>query len=97
MIRTVISDKLVLVAADNIESAELGGEMVLLDVSAGEYYGLNELGSLIMTHLKEPLSVAEVKERIQSTFDVEKEQLEEDLNAFLEEMIKYKLIKIEDS
>ena len=96
MTRTVISDDMVVIASENIAYAELDGESVLLDVNAGQYYGLNHLGSIIMNQIKEPTSVKVLKERILEDFDVDIKLMEADLYAFLEEMIKYNLVKTQE-
>ena len=94
MTRTVFFDEAILVASEHVAFAELEGEAVLLDVSAGQYYGLNELGAVIMSHLKEPISLDALRARILAQFNVEQAQLDADLVAFLEEMVKYKLVQV---
>ena len=97
MTETVISDDIVMEAVEHIEIAELDGEAVLLDVRAGEYYGLNQLGSVIMNHLRDPISVTQLKEAILEEYEVGKDTLEVDLQAFLSTMLSHNLVEIKSN
>lgn len=97
MTETEISDDIVMEVVEHIEIAELDGEAVLLDVKAGEYYGLNQLGSVIMGHLKDPMSVTQLKEAILQEFEVGNDQLDVDLQAFLSAMLDHNLLEIKSN
>lgn len=82
------------VAAESLSVADLGGESVILDSQSGKYYGLNEVGSLVLELAQRPITVLEITESIQRQYDAPPHTVEEDVNAFLNEMISAELIKV---
>ena len=92
----VMSGNTIIVVAEGLASADLDGEAVLLDIDAGTYYGLNEVGARIMKLVKEPKSVDYLIDTMLQEYEVEAKQLERDLTAFLQEMADRQLIRIEN-
>ena len=91
--RTIIEDTFV-VAADNLASADLDGEAILLNINTGYYYGLNEVGARIMDLMQEPTSLAAIMDRLLEEYEVETAHLERDLMTFLQEMEDRQLIRV---
>ena len=56
----MITEDVIIAAAKGIETADLEGEAVLLDINTGLYYGLSSVGARIMTMLKEPVRVSSI-------------------------------------
>ena len=84
----------ILVAAEGLATADLDEEAVVLDVNSGIYYGLNEIGARVMDLLKEPISLGDIMNTMLEEYEVEREQLEHDLTAFLQVMKDQQLIGI---
>ena len=57
--------------AASVFTREFDGELVVLDLAGGEYYGLNEVGAKIWQHLVEGKSVEQVAVEIASEFEVD--------------------------
>ncbi len=81
------------VMADNLTAAELGGEAILLDVKSGNYFGLNEVGVFILELIKQPRSVSYVVEKMLEEYDATKEQVTADALAFLNQLREQGLIR----
>lgn len=81
-------------AVEGISYAELDGEAVLLDVNSGQYFGLNEVGASILDLVQTPITLGQMKEQILKEFEVDNEQLLDDITAFLEEMTESQLIRV---
>ena len=81
------------VIADGLESANLDGETVLLDINSGHYFGLNEVGSRIVQLASSPITVSEIVKTMLSEYDVEAERLERDVSSFIGQMVDRKLIR----
>jgi len=81
-----ISPATVLVAARDQVSTELEGEAVILGLADGVYYGLDGVGALVWERLREPRSVAELRDAVTAAFDVDRETAERDLLALLREL-----------
>jgi hypothetical protein len=62
----------------------LNGEVALLDLDKGLYFGLQGVGAHIWNALQEPLSVGEIISMVLSHFDVTPEICRADVLKFLE-------------
>jgi len=82
------------VAAESLSVADLGGESVVLDSQSGKYYGLNEVGALVLELAQRPVTVAEITDSIQRQYDAPPDRIAEDVNVFLKDMISAELIKV---
>lgn len=72
----------------------VGGEMVVLDVDRGLYYGLNEVGTLAWTLWVEGLTLGEAEARLSETYEVDAETLRADLLRLLKDLIANGLIDV---
>lgn len=90
----MITEDTVVVAATGIESADLDGEAVLLDVNSGLYYGLSGVGAKIMDLIKELMTVRSLIEALLEEYDVNPERLHRDVISFLADMEDRQLIRI---
>ena len=61
----------VVVTRPGVLSADVNGEVVLLDASSGTYYGLNEVGARVWTLLGEKMSLGDVRDRLVQEFEVD--------------------------
>ena len=89
-----IDERTVLEAAEHVTVADLGGEAVVLDGIAGEYFGLNEVGAQVLALAEQSATVGDVLDRLFESYDVDPDQLRDDLFAFLGEMRKRRLIRV---
>lgn len=84
----------IVVAAKEQVSADLGGEMAILNLHNGVYYGLNEVGTRVWELIQEPIVIGQVRNVIWAEYDVEPEQCARDVLALLEEMMAEALIEV---
>ena len=63
---------------------ELDGEVVLLGLKTGQYYGLNKVGARIWTLTDQGLSIPEIMSALRERYAVSEERLAVDVVAFLE-------------
>ncbi|MCI0440307.1 MAG: PqqD family peptide modification chaperone [Chloroflexi bacterium] len=75
-------------------SADLGDEVVILNVSKGVYYGLENVGYLIWKLIERRHTVGEIALAIVSEFDVDFEQCKRDVIELLKELEREGLIEI---
>jgi hypothetical protein len=90
-----VSEQSTVVAAKDQVSSNLGGEVVILNLSAGMYYGLDEVGARIWELLQESRTVSEIQETISTEYDVERSRIDHDVVAFLQRLSDEKLIEIQ--
>ena len=93
----ITRDTTVVAAPQRQLSTTLAGEVVILDVEKGEYFGLANVGSLIWNMLQTPRRVSDIVDRIVSEYDVRRGTAEEDLQALLADLAARGLIEVDDS
>ena len=80
----------------NLVFAHMGDEVVMMSDDQSDYLGLNGVASKIWTMLENPLTVQELCEGLQTEFDVGREQCEQDVVIFLDDMKQRGLIRVLD-
>lgn len=79
--------------SDDVVAREVGGEMVLLDLNSGQYFGLDSVGGRIWEMLSErPHTLKELCDLIEAEFDAPRERIEADLMALANELRDQELI-----
>ncbi|HEX9763771.1 MAG TPA: PqqD family protein [Candidatus Acidoferrales bacterium] len=82
--------------ARDVVFRELGGEMVLLNLKSGVYYGLNESGTQMWTLLVELKDPGRVVEALEREYAASRDQLEGDLRELLGTLRAKGLIELDD-
>jgi hypothetical protein len=72
----------------------LGEDMVILSLSDGVYYGLNEVGQDIWAMLENPVKVRDICTKVMELYDVPEPVCEHDVHALLEQLAERRLIVI---
>lgn len=83
-----------LVRKNDIETAEMGDEIGMLNVETGKYYILNGIGSDIWDVLETEMTFAELVDRLLTIYDVDRKLCEQDTMTFLKELVDNALIQI---
>jgi hypothetical protein len=86
-IPVTLDPELLLQVARDVHSRKFGEELVLLDLTRGEYFSLDELGARIWEELAAGHRIGEVVERLAPQYDVERERFQVDLLALVEELL----------
>jgi hypothetical protein len=92
-----ISEVTVVVAGRDQFSCPLGDSIVLLDLKAGLYFSLDNVGARVWQLLQQPRTVAEVRQTIVDEFDVSPDRCERDLAVLLQDLAERNLIEIRDA
>ena len=88
-------DTRVAAAAQRQLSTTLAGEVVILDVDEGVYFGLADVGTLIWKLLQTPRRVSEIVDCIVSEYDVTRQVAETDVVALLTDLAERGLVDVE--
>ncbi len=82
-----------------VHSADIHGEMVLMNLEKGRYYGLDDIGSDIFRRLREPVLVSALCKDLAREYRAEAAAVEHDVLELLESMLEQGLVIIapEDS
>lgn len=81
-------------ASEDVVAREVAGEMVLLDLESGLYFGLDRVGSRVWQRLSDGgASVADLADVIEAEFDAPREVIEQDLARLLDQLAGKSLIR----
>ncbi|MCP4203714.1 MAG: PqqD family protein [bacterium] len=76
---------------------DLDGESVLLHLGSGQYFGLDEVGTLIWNSLSEGCSLDEIERRILTEYDVSAQEAKADVRRLVDELTQSGLLEVKDS
>jgi hypothetical protein len=74
------------------QTRRFGGELVVLDLTSGEYFALDPIGARIWDELAAGGSVGDVIEKMAPEYDVPPQIFRADLWALLDELVRRNLL-----
>jgi hypothetical protein len=77
-------------------SSDLDGSVVLLNFNTGVYYTLEDVAARIWDLMKEPRTIAAIRDTIVREYDVEPERCEKDVMRLLDRAARAGLIEVRD-
>jgi hypothetical protein len=86
-------DSRVVAARDQI-SCNLSGEIVILSVESGLYFGLDQVGARVWELIQQPRSVSEIVDLLIQEYDVDEQRCGHDVLELLDEMQRRQLIEV---
>jgi hypothetical protein len=87
-----LSDKISILP--HVVARELGGETVILDLSSGSYFGLDPVGARMWCLLEAGQSISQVCDAMFEIYDVQRETLERDALALVQDLAQKKLVVV---
>lgn len=82
-----IQPSTVLVRTDSVLANELDGEVVMLAIESGKYFGFDATGSAVWELLHEPRSLEQLCTTLTERFDVDTETCRRDVGLFVEQLV----------
>ena len=92
--RPVVSENLVVARNDDLMSARVGSEVVMLHLERNAYYDLDAIGAVIWERLATPSSVGPLIDSLVEQYAVDRETCARDVLAFLAEALTEGVIRI---
>lgn len=80
--------------AEDVLIQELSGEYVLLNIESEQYFGLDEVGSRMLSVLTESESIQAANDILLQEYEVEPDQLQQDLLELIEKCVKHGLVEV---
>lgn len=71
----------------------VSGETVLLDLASENYFGLDKVGTRIWMLLNEQKAAGQILESLQEEYEIDRANLEEDVNELLGQLLEAGLIR----
>lgn len=81
-----LSELSTVVAVKDQVSSDLGGEVAILDLGGGIYYGLDAVGARVWELVWEPIEVNQIQETIIEEYDADRARIERDVLALLQRL-----------
>lgn len=75
----------------------MGGEQVILNLTTGVYYGLDDVAARVWSLLEEPCPISKILETIVSEYDVDAERCKADMLVLLADLSKAQLIEVKSA
>jgi hypothetical protein len=91
---STVSERSTVVAVSHQVSSDLGGEVAILDLDAGMYFGLDEVGARVWELAQEPKRVEEIQKRILDEYEVDPASGRRDVLALLQQLADKGLIEV---
>lgn len=76
--------------------AEVDGQVVLMNVDTGLYFGLNEVGSAIWRRLAHPIRLAELCTDLSQAYEGDAQIIERDVLALVEKLHNRHLVEVRE-
>jgi hypothetical protein len=83
----------IIVTARDQVSCDIGGEIAILHLTSGIYYGLNSVGSRVWELIQEPRPFGELEQVLREEYEVAPERLSSDLRELLEKLASAGLVE----
>jgi len=79
--------------ATKILEAELGDELLMLDVEAGNCFGFNAVATSVWRRLAEPASLDELRNALLDEYEVTPEQCTKELRELMQILVDHELVR----
>ncbi len=76
----------VIVRVDDVSSAEVDGELLMMRLESDAYFGLDDIGARIWALLAQPVSIGALVAALVREYDVTPEQCQRDVLRFLADL-----------
>jgi len=81
---------------DSVVWCDLSGEVVLLDISSGVYFGMKGVGWTLWQYLESPRSLQSILDHLTSEYAVERSVCQQQTLAFIDKLAQHGLIDIRE-
>ena len=76
----------------DVHTRRFGSELIILELSVGEYFSLDELGARIWEELAQGRSLGDVVEKLAPEYDVVVDRFQDDVCALTAELVRRGLL-----
>jgi hypothetical protein len=93
-LHSAIADATVISRSPSVLTAEVDGEVVMLSIERGHYFGLDDIGSDIWKRIDPPCSFAELVDRLAADYDADRATIAADVGAMLGRMAAQDAVRL---
>jgi hypothetical protein len=89
-----IADTTIISRSPSVITAEVDGEVVMMSIERGQYFGLDDIGSDIWKRLDPPCAFADLVDRLAADYDADRASIAADVRALLETMAERDVVRL---
>ena len=95
MVATI--DERAMISADTQQVSSIlpDGDVAIMSLKNGVYYGLNPVGSRVWALIQKPVQVMDLINVLMSEYDVDRQQCAHDVNNLLSDLLENGLLTVE--
>src|SRR5216684_1383531 len=90
----VIADATVISRSPSVLTAEVDGEIVMMSIEQGRYFGLDDIGSDIWNRIEPPCSFTALIDRLVAEYDADRATIAADVQALLGRMAAQDVVRL---
>jgi hypothetical protein len=90
-----IADSTIISRSPSVLTAEVDGEVVMMSIEQGQYFGLDDIGSDIWKRLDSPCAFADLIDRLAADYDADRASIAADVRALLESMAARDVVRLD--
>ncbi len=88
-----IAEKTLISRNPSVLVAEVDGEIVMMSIEKGRYFGLDDIGSDIWKRIEQPCSFAALVDALAADYDAEHATIKADVTALLTRMAEQDVVR----
>jgi len=89
-----ITDATIISRSPSVITTEVNGEVVMMSIEQGQYFGLDDIGSDIWKRLDPPCAFADLIDRLAADYDADRASIAADVRALLETMAERDVVRL---
>ena len=90
----VIADITVIARSPTVLAAEVDGEIVMMSIEQGRYYGLDDIASDIWHRIEPACSFGELVDRLVNDYNADRATIARDVHALLARMAAQDVVRL---
>src|ERR1700674_3324078 len=89
-----IADVTVISRSPSVLTAEVEGEIVMMSIERGSYFGLDDIGSDIWKRIEQPCTFAPLIDVLAAAYDADRAAIAADVRALLDRMAEQDVVRL---
>jgi hypothetical protein len=91
-----IADATIVSRSPSVLTAEVGGEIVMMSIEQGHYFGLDQIGSDIWKRIEPPCSFAALIDGLAADYEADRATITTDVKTLLGHMVERDIVRLTD-
>jgi Coenzyme PQQ synthesis protein D (PqqD) len=89
-----IGDATMISRSPSVVTAEVDGEIVMMSIEQGRYFGLDDIGSDIWKRIEPPCSFATLIDRLAADYEADRATIAADVRSLLGRMVEQDVVRL---